>query len=303
MKLLTLMSLKSGAIVAAVQGAWRTSEVRLLLELLPQLRAGDILLGDRAYGSFFILAHLPILGVDVVSRLNQMRILVPQRTTRLAPDQWLLTIDRPRKCPPYLTPEQWLALPEKITVRIIRSRLTRPGFRTTEVWLSTTLLDHQAYPAERIVELYLRRWEMELCLRDIKTTMGMEELRCLTPEMIDKELRAFLTAHNFVRCAIAEAAAEHRANRTRISFKGTVDTLRSFHQAMRAARSARKVRRLRARILEVIASDLVPLRPERAEPRAVKRRPKPYQRLTKPRRLFRENPHRGKIRSAPPCLS
>ena len=165
------------------------------------------------------------------------------------------------------------------------------------------MLDAQAYPAEQIVALYLRRWEMELCLRDLKTTMGMEELRCLSPEMIDEELRMFLTAHNLIRCLMAEAAAIHDVPRTRISFKGTVDAARSFHQAMRLARSARQVRQLHARLLAILAADLVPLRLGRAEPRAVKRRPKPYQRLTKPRRSFRELIHRGKRRGPLPWLS
>ena len=158
-------------------------------------------------------------------------------------------------------------------------------------------------PAEKIIALYLRRWEMELCPRDLKTTMGMEELRSQSPAVLDKELRLFLTAHNFIRCLIAEAAATHDVPRTRISFKGTIDAARSFHQAMRQARSARQVRQLHARLLEILAADLVPLRLGRAEPRAVKRRPKHHQRLTKPRQHFRELAHRGKRRGPLPWLS
>jgi hypothetical protein len=186
-------------------------------------------------------------------------------------------------------------------------RVQQKGFRTTELWLSTTLLDPIAYPAEQITSLYLRRWDMELCFRDLKTTMGMEELRCRTPDMVHKELLAFLVAHNFMRCLIAQAASAHQVCRTRISFKGAVDATRSFHQAMRLARSQRHTHRLDHRLLEILALDLVPLRPGRFEPRAVKRRPKPYSRLTKPRHLYRELPHRGKkIQKKPgrkPCLS
>ena len=156
------------------------------------------------------------------------------------------------------------------------------------------MLDPIVYPAEQIAQLYLRRWDLELCFRDLKTTMGMEELRCKSPARIQKELLAFLVAHNFIRCLIAEAATTYQVSRTRISFKGAVDAARSFHQAMRMARSAHQARRLYRRFLEILARDLVPLRPGRFEPRAVKRRPKPYSRLTQPRRLYRELPHRGK---------
>ena len=169
-----------------------------------------------------------------------------------------------------------------------------------ELWISTTLLDPVVYPAAQIAQLYRRRWDMELCFRDLKTTMGMEELRCLTPAMVHKELLAFLIAHNFMRCLIAQAASAHQVCRTRISFRGTVDAARSFHQAIRLARSQRHARRLYRRLLEILAHDLVPLCPGRYEPRAVKRRPKPYARLTKPRHLYREIPHRGKRRQQKP---
>ena len=131
----------------------------------------------------------------------------------------------------------------------------------------------------------------------------MEELRRKSPAMLQKEMFAFLVAHNFMRCLIAEAAATYAVSRTRISFKGAVDAARSFYQAMRLARSQRNLRRLYRRLLEVLACDLVPLRPGRSEPRAVKRRPKPYQRLTKPRRIFKELAHRGNIRGGSRCLT
>ena len=194
-----------------------------------------------------------------------------------------------------------------ITVRIIHVRIQQKGFRTQELWISTMLLDPIAYPAEQIAALYLRRWEMELCFRDLKTTMGMEDLRCRSPALVQKELLVFLVAHNFIRCLIAQAASAYQVCRTRISFKGAVDAARSFHQAMRMARSQRHANRLARRLLEILARDLVAVRPGRYEPRALKRRPKPYARLTKPRHCFREAPHRGKqIQMKPgrkPCLS
>jgi hypothetical protein len=142
------------------------------------------------------------------------------------------------------------------------------------------------------------RWDIELCFRDLKTTMAMEELRCRTPAMARKELLAYMVAHNFIRCLEAEAATTHGVPRHRISFKGTIDAARAFHAAIFRAPSKRKASELRQRLIEIIALDLVPKRPGRKEPRAVKRRPKPYPRLTKPRHLYREVPHRGKRRGA-----
>ena len=294
MQLCGLYSLASGAILNTVQSPWSASEVRLFKDLWAELQAGDILMGDRPFGAYVLLALLPLRGVDVVTRLHQGRRFRPRDGRRIGPGEWLVTWIKPPQRPDYLSTEEWAAVPETITVRIIHVRVQEKGFRTRELWISTTLLDPIAYPAERIAQLYRRRWDMELCFRDLKTTMGMEELRCRTPAMAHKELLAFLVAHNFMRCLIAQAASAHQVCRTRISFKGAVDAARSFHQAIRLARSQRHANRLYRRLLEILASDLVPLRPGRYEPRALKRRRKPYALLTKHRHCYREIPHRGK---------
>lgn len=303
MKVLGLYSLASGAILKTVDGPWYMHDLRLFQALWPELQTNDIAMGDRAFGAYVTLALLPLRGVDVVSRMHQRRGFNRREAKRLGPAEWLATWTRPIERPDYLSEEVWAAVPLQITVRIIRARLQLKGFRTQELWISTTLLNPIAYPAEQIAQLYLRRWDMELCFRDLKTTMGMEELRCKSPAMVQKELLAFLVAHNFIRCLIAEAASSHQVPRMRISFKGAVDAARSFQQAMRLALSPRQARRIHVRLLEILALDLVPLRQGRHEPRAVKRRPKPYQRLTKPRRFFKELAHRGKIRGGSPCLS
>ena len=289
-----LYSLRSGAILGTAQSTWSAHEVPLFRSLWPLLQSGDILMGDRSFGAYTVMASLPLRGVDVVSRLHQGRRFRPRGARRIAPDEWLTVWSKPPKRPKYLSEAEWSAAPETITVRIIRVRIQQKAFRTQELWISTTLIDPVVYPAAQIAQLYARRWDMELCFRDLKTTMGMEELRCRTPAMVHKELLAFLVAHNFIRCLIAQAASAHQVCRTRISFKGAVDAARSFHQAMRIARSRRHAQQLHRRLLEILAHDLLPLRPGRCEPRAVKRRPKPYSRLTKPRHLYREIPHRGK---------
>lgn len=303
MKSLVLYSLASGAVLKTVQAKWFTHDMRLFQDLWPELRAGDIALGDRAFGAFVALALLPQQGVDVLTRLHQSRRISRKQAQRLGPSEWLVIWQRPKAKPDHLSEELWDKTPAQITVRVIHVRVRVKGFRTRELWLSTTLLDPHAYPAEQLGLLYLRRWELELCFRDLKTTMGMEELRCQSPPMLEKELLAFLVAHNCIRCIIAEAASRHGVSRTRISFKGALDAARSFSHAMRSATSARKIRLLHGRLLAILAADRVPFRPQRCEPRAVKRRPKNYQRLSKPRHLYKVAPHRGKPRARPFRLS
>jgi len=298
LRALAVLSLASGAIHHIVTAACCTAELIMLKPLWPTLLRGDILLGDRIYGCFTLLAALPLQGVDVVARLNQGRQLDLRHAKRLGKDDWQTTFSKSYVVPPYMTKTEWERLPEIIQVRIIRSRMNIKGFRTRTIWIVTTLLDVTLYPASDIIKLFLRRWEMELSFRDLKTTMGMEALRCRSPQMIEKELRVFLIAYNCLRALMAEAASKHNVVCRLISFKGTIDTIRSFYPAMLRAGSHRTLNRLHKRLLEILAADLLPLRPGRSEPRAVKKRPKPYPLLTKPRQQFKEVPHRGKPK---PC--
>ena len=142
--------------------------------------------------------------------------------------------------------------------------------------------------------LYARRWRLELCLRDLKTTMGMEQLRCQSPDMAEKELLAYLVAHNLIRCVMAEAVATYQVELERVSFKGSVDALRQYSNAISQARSQKMRAQLWQDLLLNLARDLVPYRPNRLEPRSLKRRPKNFGWLTKPRRKFRECLHRNR---------
>ena len=142
----------------------------------------------------------------------------------------------------------------------------------------------------------MRRWKLELCLRDIKTTMGMEVLRARTPAMIEKEIYGYLIAHNLIRWIMADAAREHAVGLTRISFKGTVDAVRPFSAALSFAGTRRRRRQLYDTLLGALAEDLVPERPGRREPRAVKRRPKPFAQLNQHRKIYREVEHRNRWR-------
>jgi hypothetical protein len=196
--------------------------------------------------------------------------------------------------PRYLPKKIWNLIPQELSVRVVRFTLDVPGFRSESVTLVTTLLDPKAYPAEELARLYARRWHIELWFRDIKTSMGMETLRCKSPEMVHKELEMFFIAYNLIRCLMAQASFGCHAPLERLSFKGTVDSVRQFAAAIAQARSRKQQKQLLAQLLEIIAQDQVPDRPGRREPRAVKRRPKPYPLLNRPRRRFQEIPHRNR---------
>jgi hypothetical protein len=293
LKLVVLFSLASGALLDVVLGNLHQHDLRLFHRLWECLKAGDILLGDRAYGDYVTLAGLPRQGVDVVARLHQARKVDFRKAKRLGHADGVFTWRKGCMQSTILTPEQWAALPEEIQVRIVRFTAACRGLRTQRITLVTTLLDADLYPAAALIALYLRRWRIELCLRDVKTTLGLERLRCQSPAMVRKELLAGLIAHNLIRCVLAAAAQVHAAELERLSFKGAVDALRQYSAVIAQARTNRLKRKLWLDLLHTLVRDVVPLRPGRTEPRAVKHRPKPFPLLNRPRRKFVELPHRN----------
>ena len=293
LKFVVLFSLASGAILALAKGNRFQGELRLLRALWEELKSGDILLGDRGFSDYVTLALSVLRDVDVVARLHHARPADLRAGQYLGPQDRLLTWTKPKVKPPYLKAREWKAVPETLTVRIIRFQIAIAGFRPRRITLVTTLLDPELYPKEELAALYLRRWRLELCLRDLKTTLGMEQLRCQSPQMAEKELLVYLIAHNFIRWLMQEAATEHQVALERISFKGTVDAVRQFSSALAQARNRKQRRALRDGLLQAIARDLVPERPGRREPRAVKRRPKAYALLNRPRAKYVDIPHRN----------
>lgn len=300
MKFLALFSLASGAILEVLFESLRSHDLRLFRRLWEYLKPGDIALGDRAFGDYATLAGLPRQQVDVLARLHARRKVDFRKAKRLAQNDGLFVWRKPGQRPDYLSEPEWAALPEQITVRIVRFTATIRGQRARRITLVTTLLEAKVYPAEQLAALYARRWRLELCFRDLKTTLGMEQLSCKSPEMVQKEALAFLIAHNLIRCVMAEAAARFEADLERISFKGSVDALRQYSEAIGKARNRKQRSQLWDDLLLNLARDLVPLRLGRHEPRAVKRRPKPYPLLNKPRHRFKEIPHRNRYHKNKP---
>jgi len=163
-----------------------------------------------------------------------------------------------------------------------------PGWRTPSLVVVTTLTDPIAYPAADLAQLYLRRWAVELFFRDIQITLGMDGLRGQTPAMVRKEIVRHAIAYNLIRALLQQAAALYQVPIERLSFKGSVDTLRQWSDTLHAAHDKpREQARLFNQLLQILAEDTVPLRPNRSEPRVRKRRPKAYPLMTHPRRDYR----------------
>jgi hypothetical protein len=291
MKLVGLFSLATGAIHALVTGTLHDSEQALCVHLWGSLtRAFDLLLGDRIFGSYPMLCALRQCGMHGVFRLHQRRKIDWGKGKRLGKFDRLVTWNKPAKL------SWWLPqpAPDSITVRIVKVCVPIAGFRTRVLFVVTTLLDPELFPARALAELYRRRWQIELYFRHIKTTMHMDVLRCLSPAMIRRELHMHMIAYNLIRGLMMQAALTYATPLCRISFKGTCDTLRQWapHLAAAAAIPAAYNQLFRSMLL-ILAADVVPLRPNRSEPRAVKRRPKNYRRLTRARHLMGNLPHRN----------
>ncbi len=298
LKLVGVFSLATGALLDYVKGNKHQHELNLLQKLLDQFKAGDLVLGDRGFNSYTLLALLRMRGAHGLFRLHQRRPADLRKGKRLGKNDRLMVWSKPWlwQRPRYLSKAIWQRIAQQLSVRVVRFTLAVPGYRAQSVTLVTTLLDAHAYPAEELARLYVRRWRIELWFRDIKTSMGMEVLRCKSPKMLHKELEMFFIAYNLIRCLMAEAGAIYEVPMERLSFKGTVDSVRQFSVAIAQARSRKKQNQLIAQLLKIIAQDEVPDRPGRRDPRAVKRRPKPYQLLNRPRHLMSELEHRSKYR-------
>jgi hypothetical protein len=289
MRFVVFFSLASGAILAAAQGSLETSELALFGQLASQLTKGDILIGDRGFGSYPLIAFVQhVLGVDFIGRTTR-QIDGRVRLKRLGRKDWLIQWKKGPRASAWMTLLQWQALPTTLNLRAVKGSLYQKGFRVRQVTVLTTLLDPEAYPAQEILRAYLRRWTLEMCLDDLKTTLRLENVRSRTPQMAQKELFMRLIVHNLVRCTMAQAAREHNVPLDRISFKGSLDAIRQFSQAMAQAKSKKRREELWTELLRTLAADLVPYRPGRREPRAVKRKKNRYPRLVGPRRKFRDH--------------
>lgn len=286
-RIVAVSSFGSGAILDLAIGPYRgkqTGEPALLRQVWGCLEPGGVAVADCCYGSFWSFAMLRQRGVDSVFPLHQLRRCDFRRGRRLGKEDHLVHWPKPVQCPEWMSRKTYKRLPAELELREVRVHIKQPGFRTESLVLVTTLLDPEVVSASELASVYRVRWHAELDLRSIKVTMQMDVLRCKTPGMVRKEIWTHLLAYNFIRTLMAEAATALNIPPRELSFAGAVQTFNAFSTMLQTARTTELSTTLWQRMLAAIGSHRVGQRPNRVEPRAIKRRPKPHKLLTIPRK-------------------
>jgi hypothetical protein len=286
-RIAALISLSCGAIldlgICRYAGKGQ-SESGLLRQLWDLFRPGDVMVADRLMCAWTEMVMLKQRGVDTVCRLSSHRKADFRLGTRIGKDDHIVTWKKPAK-PRSIDRKVYNALPESLLVRECRVRVVQPGFRTRSVVIATTLLDAEEYSKDDLAQLYRARWNIELDWRSIKDVLQMDVLRCKTPELVRKEIWMHVLAYNLIHTVMAQAASQNGISPRSISFKATLQVLEAFQPliASQANRGLHQREALYKEVLRAIAQHRVADRPDRFEPRMAKRRPKNYDRLTKPR--------------------
>jgi hypothetical protein len=288
LRLVAFMSLATGAVSRYRIGTLHEHEQRLFQDLRPHLGAGEVVLGDRNFGTLANLVLLKRQGTEGVFRRHQSRGAGTQTLKPLGQDDHLVRWSFiPRKQHPV-----WLdasvTLPSTLVVREVSCQVAQAGFRTQSVTLVTTLWDAKAYPAWALAQLYCKRWRMELWLRDIKITMDMDRLRTQTPARVRAELAMFLVGYNLIRTVMFDAAKVSEVRLEQLSFKSALMRFGLWCTGLRHSTRIRVWLLGYQAMLKDLARDLNPDRPGRYEPRVVKRRAKPFARMQQPRQVLRE---------------
>lgn len=285
-RVLVMFSLAVGAVLEAALGPYRgkqTGENSLFRTLHPALSDGDVVLADRYYSGWFDLALLAQRGIDVVVRKHPLRANDFRTGRRLGKDDHQVRLAKPQR-PDWLSTELYEALPAELELREVRVRVKQRGFRSRLFVVVTTLLDPSAFPAREIAELYRRRWQAELHLRSLKAVLQMDHLRCKTPHRVRNEFYMHLLAYNLIRRVMALAAVPAKIPPWQISFKGALQTLNNFLPWLA---SCLPLETGCQTLLASITSHVVGNRPNRYEPRRIKRRPKSHDLLQRPRHEYK----------------
>ena len=291
-RLAVLLSLATGAchdLAIAPYAGKGTGETTLLRQLYASLKSGDVVLADALFDNYFVFCELRQLGIDLVARVQAER--VGSTTIESRPDGDIIVWRRPNK-PRGMSGEQYRSYPESLTVRQVSVDARDKNSRAEQFKVVTTILD-ALIDGSQIGGLYERRWDGEVDIRSIKSTMKMDILRCKTPEMVRKEIWVHLLAYNLLRTVMAVAAAEIEVEPRKISFKGAKQTLTAFAPKLEAARPEQRAGLVGA-LLKAVGCHRVGNRPGRWEPRARKRRPKPSKRLNQPRHVAKLARNRAK---------
>jgi putative transposase len=285
-RILVIFSLSVGTVLEASIGQYKgkqTGENSLFRQLHDVLVEGDIILADRYFSGWCDIA-LPLMqGVDLVVRKHQLRRTDFRTGKHLGKEDHLVSWRRPQR-PQWMSIEQYLTLPQELTLREVRVHVEQKGFRSKSLVVVTTLLDAEEYPPEEIALLYRQRWQAELYLRSLKIVLQMDHLRCKTPERVRNEFYTHLLGYNLIRGVMATAAFQSGKSPWEISFKGTLQTL---DQLLPILLSKIINDAWCNALLTAVATHNVGCRPDRFEPRLVKCRPKPYKHLREPRQNYK----------------
>jgi len=283
-RLVVLLCFATAAVVGCAMGPHKgkeTGETALFRQLLGQVRKEDVVVADRYYCSYFLVALLLLCGADVAFRLHQRRHYDFRRGKRLGKGDHVVTWHKPER-PEWMDEETYAAIPDTLEMREVRVQVSQPGYRTRQIIVATSLKDATVYSKKEIAELYHHRWHVELDIRAIKQTLQMDILSCQTPEMVRKEVWMHLLGYNLVRAVMAQAARKKRAKPREVSFAGAVQTVNAFRWLLLLVEDQRLAMAAEA-LLVAVGTHKVGDRPGRCEPREKKRRPKSYPRLMKPR--------------------
>jgi hypothetical protein len=288
-RIVVIFSLSVGTVLDAAIGKYQgkqTGENSLFRTLYDVLTEGDVALADRYFSGWFDIALPLAQGIDIVVRKHQLRHTDFRTGKRLGKDDHLVSWSKPPR-PKWMSAEQYAELPVELTLREVRIHVAQKGFRTRSLVVVTTLVDAERYLPDTIALLYRWRWQAELHLRSLKTVLQMDHLRCKTPERVRNEFYTHLLGYNLLRGVMATAAFEADKSPWEISFKGTLQTLKQFLPILLTNVSSELWCEA---LFTAVATHLVGNRPDRFEPRLVKRRPKPYKHLREPRRNYKARP-------------
>jgi hypothetical protein len=287
-RLVVLLTFATAAFVGAAYGPCRgkaTGETALLRALLGQVEAGDVVVADRYQCSYWQIALLRQRAADVAFRLHQRRHCDFRRGRRLGRYDHVVRWPKPAR-PAWMDEATYAALPAELALREVRVVVTAPGIRTRVLTIATSLLDAAAYRKAEIGDLYHRRWHVELDIRAIKQTPHMEVLSCQTPEMLERELWVHLLGYNLVRQAMVQAARASGLRPRQLSVAGAVQTMNAFRWLLQCSEGAQHAFAW-ASLYVALGTHQVGNRPDRVEPRCVKRRRRRYRFLREPRRQAR----------------
>ena len=275
-RLLALISLATGAFIDYRLGAYQgkgTGETSLFSQVMDALSIGDMLMADRYYCTYAIIALMQAKGIPVLFPIHANKKADFKQGVKLDARDHLIEWKKPKRKPVWMTELEYADLPEVITVR---------EFKVKGVVYVTTLLNAKKYHKNELASLYKERWKIELDFRSIKTNMGMDVLRCKTPEMVKKEIAVHLLAYNIIRGKIAQAAVMHNKVPRNLSFRAAVQLVCQTAKLM-VVLEGKKLNQALLALFKAIASSAIGQQKRKSQPRAIKRRPKPYPLLTIPR--------------------